>query len=326
MPLLLPLLVSLFGCTEPPILDPVEEELANRVIATAEPQIRLFVGIAGVIAETCTVYRMSGYPFQGEAAAALRVTSANVTESTAGDKTWSFEDVGVDGTDGNLVLSTDSDRLTFEVTYTASNDTLISGEFHVLGCEPTVATTTSRAADDTGDTGGGDTGGGTEGVEVCDGVDNDGDTLIDEDLADSDRDGLCDGLDEETCDGEDNDGDGAADEGMPDMDSDGLCDDLDIPASEYTVNVSGNISVQSDSETDHMSIDGDKPYSSLTFTPATAVAPTGGWIQWANAEQTAEVTEEIILEGAANIDYTTRTWPGKASGARWARTVSIGLP
>jgi len=63
--------------------------------------------------------------------------------------------------------------------------------------------------------------------ETCDGLDNDGDGLVDEGLADADGDGLCDGLDEEECDGIDNDGDGRVDEGLPDGDGDGVCDEVD---------------------------------------------------------------------------------------------------
>jgi len=64
-------------------------------------------------------------------------------------------------------------------------------------------------------------------TEECDGVDNDGDGDIDEGLADSDGDGICDAIDTEECDGLDNDGDGDIDEDQPDGDGDGICDDLD---------------------------------------------------------------------------------------------------
>ena len=64
-------------------------------------------------------------------------------------------------------------------------------------------------------------------TEECDGVDNDGDGDIDEDMSDVDGDGLCDALDTEECDGLDNDGDGLVDEDTSDVDGDGLCDALD---------------------------------------------------------------------------------------------------
>ena len=50
---------------------------------------------------------------------------------------------------------------------------------------------------------------------TCDGVDNDGDGLVDEGFPDSDGDGIADCVDTETCDGVDNDGDGLIDEGFP---------------------------------------------------------------------------------------------------------------
>jgi len=64
-------------------------------------------------------------------------------------------------------------------------------------------------------------------AEVCDAVDNDCDTSIDEDTTDTDGDGTCDDLDAEECDGLDNDGDGDIDEDMTDTDGDGTCDALD---------------------------------------------------------------------------------------------------
>jgi len=73
--------------------------------------------------------------------------------------------------------------------------------------------------------------------EVCDGVDNDCDDATDEDLADSDSDGVCDAMDQ--CDGSDDamdsDGDGVADgcdacpsDALGDSDGDGSCDSADL--------------------------------------------------------------------------------------------------
>ena len=60
-------------------------------------------------------------------------------------------------------------------------------------------------------------------VEVCDGLDNDGDGDIDEGFADTDGDGTADCVDSEDCDGVDNDGDGVVDEGF-DADGNGIPD------------------------------------------------------------------------------------------------------
>jgi len=63
-------------------------------------------------------------------------------------------------------------------------------------------------------------------VEECDGLDNDGDGEIDEGFADTDVDGIVDCLDFEECDGLDNDGDGEIDEGF-DFTGDGSADCTD---------------------------------------------------------------------------------------------------
>lgn len=254
-----PLVVAvLAGCTEPPVLDPVTERLAEQVLEIAEPQMRLMIGVSAIVAETCTVESLSGYTFTGEAALALGVTQADVETSESGGHTWTFAHVGIDATDGTLVLTTDSERTTVSLSYTASNNTLVSGVYHVLSCDgPAVVPDTGDTATDSGDT----------------------------------------GATNETA--------AAGAEG-------------------YTVNVSGNLDFETVDGTNHLVIEGDKPYSALTWLPPTAIAPMAGWVHW--MDQETNPTEEITLEGAANIDYTTRTWPGKASGNRWARSITIGLP
>ncbi|MSP56278.1 MAG: hypothetical protein EXR69_11850 [Myxococcales bacterium] len=251
-PLLLVFAV-LAGCTEPPVLDLVTERLAEQVLEVAEPQMRLLIGVSAVVAEACTVESLNGYRFVGEAALALGVTEAGVTTTASGGHTWTFEHVGLDGTDGMLILSTDSERTTVNLSYIAANNTLVNGVYHVLSCDaPAPAPDTGAdTASDTGDTG------------------------------------------------------TAAPEG-------------------YTVNVSGNLEFETVDGTNYMAIEGDKPYSALTWLPPTAFAPRSGWVHW--SDQEANPSEEITLEGATNIDYTARTWPGKATGNRWVRSITIGLP
>lgn len=61
-------------------------------------------------------------------------------------------------------------------------------------------------------------------VEVCDGLDNDGDANVDEGFKDTDQDGIKDCVEVESCDAQDNDGDGQVDEGFPDHNGDGIPD------------------------------------------------------------------------------------------------------
>lgn len=248
------------------MLDPLTEALAGQVLTVAEPQVRLFVGVAAVVGESCVTDNMSSYRFAGDAAVALGVTSASVVTTESGDHTWTFSDVGIDGTGGDLVLNTDFERTSFSVTYTADDNTLMSGEFHILTCSANLAASRAFAGDtadtagDTGDTGGSDT--------------------------------------------------GSSESGAPE---------------EYTVNVSGNLDVTTATETDHLAIDGDAPYSAFTWAPMSAIAPTAGWLHWQDAVDDSNVENQLTLQGAENIDYAARTWPGQASSARWSRAIAIPL-
>jgi hypothetical protein len=230
--------LALLGCVEPPVVDPVTDKLAAMVLDSAEPEFRLFISVSGVIAETCAVDRMSEYTFRGEAAAALGVSRPTVSESASGQKTWAFQDVGLDGVAGYLVLTTDSERSTFLTTYSVDSATVMTGVFHLTDC---------NAASDSG-------------------------------------------------------GDSA----------------------DATAIVSGNIDVSAGSATHHLSIDGPLPSSATIWSPATGLAPAAGWAHWSDNEQSP--TEEVTLEDASQIDYPTRSWPAKATGTGWERSVEVSLP
>lgn len=64
--------------------------------------------------------------------------------------------------------------------------------------------------------------------EVCDGIDNDLNGVIDDGFSDVDGDEVADCIDVESCDGVDNTGDGIVDEGFGDVDLDGIPDCLDL--------------------------------------------------------------------------------------------------
>jgi hypothetical protein len=235
--------LALLGCVEPPVVDPVTDQLAAMVLDAAEPDFRLLISVSGVIAETCAVGRMSEYTFRGEAAAALGVTRPTVSESASGQKTWAFPDVGLDGVVGNLVLTTDSERSTFSTTYSVDSATVMTGAFHLMGC---------NVASDSG-------------------------------------------------------GDSAA-----------------VESADATAIVSGNIDVSSGAATHHLYIDGPRPESATIWSPPTGLAPAAGWAHWSDNEQ--RPTEEVTLEDASQIDYPTRSWPAKATGTGWERSVEVSLP
>ncbi len=238
-----PLLLPLAGCVEPPVLDAVTQKLADQVVKTAEPQIRLTVGVAGLIAESCAATDMNTYLFQGQDAQAMGVTMALVTDGP----TWTFSHVGIDGADGTLTLATDTNRVAFTATYDVTGQGSVSGTLKILNC--------SSAAD---------TGGAT----------------------------------------------------LPSADT-------------YVADVNGSLDFNSttSSDTTHAEIAGTGTYNSLTWSPPTVLAPTAGWVDWTNKQQSPD--EEIVLAGASQIDPSTLTWPGTATGtgtSAWSANVTVRLP
>lgn len=89
-------------------------------------------------------------------------------------------------------------------------------------------------------------------VEICDGIDNDGNGQVDEGF-DSDRDGVADCFDNEECDLQDNDGNGQIDEGF-DFDGDEIANCLDIEESDgFDNDGDGEIDEDFDSDEDGVS-------------------------------------------------------------------------
>jgi len=80
--------------------------------------------------------------------------------------------------------------------------------------------------------------------EVCDGLDNDLDLLVDEGFPDTDGDGIADCVDTELCNGIDDNGILGIDEGFPDSDGDGIADCIDacplLPTTNTITGTSGD--------------------------------------------------------------------------------------
>jgi hypothetical protein len=92
----------------------------------------------------------------------------------------------------------------------------------------------------------------------------------------------------------------------------------------YSSVVSGNVDFNVGSATHHLYIDGPQPDSATIWSPPTGLAPAAGWAQWSDDEQ--RPTETVTLEDASHVDYPTRSWPAKATGAGWEQSVEVGLP
>jgi hypothetical protein len=149
--------------------------------------------------------------------------------------------------------------------------------------------------------------------ELCDGLDNDGDGAIDENLPDSDKDGICDGLDDEDCDGLDNDGDGLIDEDQGDSDEDGLCDGLDAEECDDRDN-NGNGLIDEDLPDS----DGDGVCDALDFEECDCIDNNGDAVvdegcEWSlSMMMTADDAYTVYVDGVEIGDNTgwstTETW------------------
>ncbi len=145
--------------------------------------------------------------------------------------------------------------------------------------------------------------------ETCDGVDNDGDGDVDEGYSDVDGDGVVDCLSEETCDGVDNDGDSSVDEGF-DVDGDGYttcqddCDDANADVNPGSTEVAGN---DLDDDCDGLAdpeawAAGDLIIVEMMVNPYTVSDSVGEWIEIYNASTSTRSLDGLVLMDS-NIDW-----------------------
>lgn len=134
--------------------------------------------------------------------------------------------------------------------------------------------------------------------EDCDGLDNDGDGTIDEGWPDADGDDTPDCRDSEECDGLDNNGDGVADEGF-DGDGDGYlsceddCDDTSAAISPLGTEVSDEVDNDCDGAIDEIDWSaGELVITEVMANPKAVADPVGEWIEVYNA-----ASRTLILNG-----------------------------
>lgn len=135
-------LVALAGCTNPPTLDVVAEELGDRTLEDAEVPTRFLVAVTGLLAETCGVEEIDQHTFVGGGAAALGVVSlVREEEETDGatETAWVAADAGLDGDAGELRIVADAARSAHVVSWQGESGTLAATLTLAL-CDPTGAT------------------------------------------------------------------------------------------------------------------------------------------------------------------------------------------
>lgn len=139
-----------------------------------------------------------------------------------------------------------------------------------------------------------------DGLEPCDGVDNDEDGYVDEDSPDTDGDGVADCRDAEDCDGLDNDGNGLVDD-VPDGDGDGVdacadCDDADATVYPGADDVTDGIDEDCDGFADEESWLGLLRITEVMVNPQMVADPEGEWVELQNIGSTTLVLDGLTVE------------------------------
>jgi hypothetical protein len=130
--------LALLACTEPALLETLEAELAADTVADASPGLRLFVGVAGLVAETCAIDPLNDHVFASASAEALLATTAAIEkDDVTGEFTWEQDGVGLDGADGTLTLEADDERENWSFTYDHGATEVITGTL-TLDCDALV--------------------------------------------------------------------------------------------------------------------------------------------------------------------------------------------
>lgn len=139
------ILIVLWACADPPMLDRVAEASAAEVVDDAERAIGLFVTIGAVIAEPCAADTLDGYTLVGQGYRAFHVVAPNITVSEAGERTYAYGTLAFLGDVGDLTLTSDEGRRQWTARFDGAEGGF-SGQYLATECEVDDAGVVTRSA------------------------------------------------------------------------------------------------------------------------------------------------------------------------------------
>ena len=128
------LMMLLLACKEPGLLSAITVQLSEGTTTEAMPAIGMGAATSALVAEICPlVDGVNGYTFEGLGAQALNIETF-MAEATDTASRITFPSAGTLDHPGNLVISTDANRLSWAFTWHGEDGSLFEGSFTASSC------------------------------------------------------------------------------------------------------------------------------------------------------------------------------------------------
>lgn len=111
------ILLVIWGCEAPPMLDRVAEAHGAEVVDQGRRAVALFATVGAAVAEPCAADTLDGYALVGQAYRALHVATPSVTIAESGERTYAYGTIRFLDDVGDLTLTSDEARRQWTARY-----------------------------------------------------------------------------------------------------------------------------------------------------------------------------------------------------------------
>lgn len=138
------MLFVLLGCVEPGLLSGITDHLSTKVVASADPSLRLGVELASLTVELCPLKDsadLNSATFSGWGADGLNPTDLRATKGETGAGTFTFTHLGTADNPGTVNIVGNPEWNSFSFTWHGDDKSSYIGGYALNGCDGAVLAT-----------------------------------------------------------------------------------------------------------------------------------------------------------------------------------------